>query len=79
MGGDGNICLQRLDDIKMFTFFRTVVETLGRAGLYVMTKGVRLSCCSVAVVSKFLDVGPGRGMIRARLISFFKKVAAVSS
>ena len=33
----------------------------------------------MAVVSKFLDVGPGRGMIRARLISFFKKVAAVSS
>ena len=25
----------------MFIFFRTVVETLGRAGLYVMTKGVR--------------------------------------
>ena len=25
----------------MFIFFQTAVETLGRAGLYVMTKGVR--------------------------------------
>ena len=41
----------------MFISFRTVMGTLGRAGLYVMTKGVRFEFCSVVVVSKFLDVG----------------------
>ena len=39
----------------MFIFFRTVVGTFGRAGLYVMRKGVRFD--SVVAVSKFLDVG----------------------
>ena len=39
----------------MFIFFRTVVETFGRAALYVMTKGVRFD--SVVAVSNFLDVG----------------------
>ena len=39
----------------MFIFFRTVVETFGRAALYEMTKGVRFD--SVVVVSKFLDMG----------------------
>ena len=51
----------------MFVFFRTVVETFGRAGLYVMTKGVRFD--SVVAVSEFHDVE----MIRVRLISFLTK------
>ena len=41
----------------MFIFFLTVVETLGRAGLYLMTRDFGLSCCSVVEVSKFLDLG----------------------
>ena len=70
MGGDGNICLQRLDDWRKFTFFRTGVEKLGRAGfIYVMTKGVRF---------ELLFCGCGfkvswRGMARNRLIFFFRK------
>ena len=32
----------------MFIFFHIIVETLGSAGVYVITKGFGLSCCSVS-------------------------------
>ena len=59
----------------MFVFFRTVVETLGRAGLYVMTKGVRFELsfcgCGFKIFLTWDDACP--------VNFFFKKVAAVSS
>ena len=58
----------------MFTFFRTVLEKLERAGIYVTTKrGVRLELLFCGCGFK----GSRRGMKLARF--FFKKVAAVSS
>ena len=57
----------------MFIFFQTVVETLGRAGLYVMTKGVRfVLLCSW--FKSFLTRDDTRPVN-----FFFKKVVAVSS
>ena len=38
----------------MFKFLRTVAEVLGRAGLKVMTNGVRLTGCSAVEVLKLL-------------------------
>ena len=45
----------------MFKFLRTVAEALGRAGLKVMTNGVRADCpgltgCSAVAASKLLGV-----------------------
>ena len=40
----------------MFKFLRTVAEALGRAGLKVMTNGVRADGCSAVAVLKLLGV-----------------------
>ena len=40
-GGSENVCLQRAEECRMFKFLRTAAEALGRAGLKLMTNGVR--------------------------------------
>ena len=70
MGGDGNICLQQLNDWRMFIFFRTVMGTLIRKSW------IKRDDKGSSVWLLFCGCGfkvSWRGMARTRLIFFFRK------
>ena len=68
-GGSENVCLQRAEDCRMFKFVHTVVEVLGRAGLKVMTNGVRADWlfCSRGFKASW------REMLHTRFTSLFRR------
>ena len=68
-GGGENVSLQRAEECRMFKFLRTEAEASGRAGLKVMTNGVR---------ADWLFCGRGfkaswREMLRTRFTSLFRR------